>query len=246
VPSIDPENTSAARFSTTCWNVVAHAGKQDSPESRQALAELCQAYWYPVYAYLRRRGHKSHQAEYLAQGFFTDLLGRDFLKGVDPSKGRFRSFLLAALGHFLSNQRDRDERLKRGGKIPHLSLNFQDAERCYLREPAHVETPERLFERRWALTLLERVLDQLERAVSDENKGLLFERLKPSLMAEIDAGTYAEIGAELGMAEGTVRVAVHRLRKRFRVLLQEEIARTISDPGDLQEEINELFLALSR
>ena len=154
--------------------------------------------------------------------------------------------MLASLQHFLSNRRDWDQRQKRGGKIPHLSLDFRDAESCYLREPSHEETPERLFERRWALTLLDRVLDRLEREVDGENKGPLFERLKPTLMGESDAASYAQLGTELGITPGAVKVAVHRLRKRFRALLQDEIARTLADPGDFQHEINELFLALSR
>src|SRR5205807_2149066 len=159
---IDPEDSAAARFTTTCWTAVAHAGQPDSPAARQSLAELCQAYWYPLYAFLRRRGHSAHEAEDLTQGFFAALLARDFLRGLDPSKGKFRSFLLAALEHFLSNRRDWDRRHKRGGRIPHLSLDFRSAESCYLREPAHEATPERLFDRRWALTLLDHVLDRLE------------------------------------------------------------------------------------
>jgi RNA polymerase sigma-70 factor (ECF subfamily) len=244
VPNIDPEDAAAARFATTCWTVVAHAGDRDSPEAREALAELFRAYWYPVYAYLRRRGHSPHEAEDLTQGFFADLLARDFLKGIDPVKGKFRSFLLVALKNFLANRRDWHGRAKRGGKIPHLSLDYGDAESCYLREPAHEATPERLFERRWALTLLERVLDRLEREVNRENKGPLFERLKPALMGESDAAAYARVGAELGMTEGAVKVAAHRLRRRYRALIQEEIARTLADPGDFEQEINALFQAL--
>jgi RNA polymerase sigma-70 factor (ECF subfamily) len=246
VPNFDPGDTEAARFATTRWTVVAHAKDQDTPEARQALADLCQAYWYPLYAFLRRRGHSPHEAEDLTQGFFTDLLARDSLKGVDPTKGKFRSFLLAALQNFLANRRDWDRRIKRGGKIPHLSLDFRDAERCYGREPAHEATPERLFDRRWALTLLEHVLERLEREVNRESKGPLFERLKPSLMGESDAASYAQIGAELGMTEGAVRVAAHRLRKRYRALLHEEIARTLADPGDFAQEIKDLFQALSQ
>jgi RNA polymerase sigma-70 factor (ECF subfamily) len=246
VPSNRPDDTSAARFTTTCWTAVAQARDGSDPAARQALTELCQAYWYPMYAFLRRRGHAPDEAEDLTQGFFADLLARDSLKTVDPSKGKFRSFLRASLQHYLANRRDWDRRLKRGGTIPHLSLDFRDAERCYLREPAHAETPERLFDRRWALTLLARVLDRLEGELSGLNKGPLFERLKPALMGESDASSYAQIGTELGMTAGAVKVAVHRLRKRFRAILQDEISRTLADPGDFQQEINELFLALSR
>src|SRR3954452_7294887 len=128
MPPKDPKEPAGSRFTTTCWTAVAHAGDRDSPEARKALADLCQAYWYPLYAYVRRRGHSPHQAEDLTQGFFADLLARDFLKGADPTKGKFRSFLLAALQNYLSNRHDWDRRLKRGGKVPHLSLDFRDAE----------------------------------------------------------------------------------------------------------------------
>jgi RNA polymerase sigma-70 factor (ECF subfamily) len=239
-----PHDPRAARITTTNWTLVAQARDWNSPEARKALTALCQAYWYPMYAFVRRCGHSAHEAEDLTQGFFANLMVRDSLKEVDPSKGKFRSFLLAALQHYLSNQRARDQRLKRGGKILHLSLDFDDAESRFQREPGHVETPERLFERRWALTLLARVLEGLEREVNSENKGPLFERLKPTLMGESDAASYAQIGTELGMSAGAVKVAAHRLRKRFRALLEEEIGRTIADPGDLQEEINQLFVAL--
>jgi RNA polymerase sigma-70 factor (ECF subfamily) len=197
-----------------------------------------------MYAFVRRRGPPAHEAEDLTQGFFADLLARDSLRTVDPAKRKFRSFLQAALQHFLSNQRERNQRLKRGGKIPHLSLEFHDAESRYQREPGHVETPERPFQRRWALTLLARVLEGLEREVNSKNKEPLFERLKPALMGDSDAPTYAQVGTELGMSAGAVKVAAHRLRKRFRALLQEEIGRTLADPGGFQEEINELFVAL--
>ena len=198
-----------------------------------------------MYAFLRRGGHSPDEAEDLTQGFFADLLARDSLKGVDPSKGKFRSFLLASLQHFLSNRRDWDRRLKRGEDPPSVA-RFSRCRELLPSRARHEETPERLFDRRWALTLLARVLDRLEHEVSGENKGPLFERLKPTLMGEGDAASYAQLGTELGMTAGAVKVAVHRLRKRFRAPLQDEIARTLADPGDFQQEINELFLALSR
>jgi RNA polymerase sigma-70 factor (ECF subfamily) len=244
VHKIDPENTVAGQFVTTSWTILARAGNSDSPEARRSLAELCQAYWYPIYAYLRRRGHSPHEAEDLTQGFFADLLERDFLKLLDPAKGKFRSFLLAALGNFLANRRDWDLRIKRGGKVTQFSFDLPDAEDRYVHEPSHEATPERVFERRWALTLLARVLDRLEQEVNRGQKGLLFDRLRSTLMGESDAASYARIGTALGMTEGAVKVAAHRLRKRYRALLQEEIARTVAEPGDCAQEINDLFQAL--
>ena len=246
MPPNDREDASDVRFTTTCWSVIGKATELETPEARQALAEMCQTYWHPLYAYLRRRGHSPHHAEDLTQGFFADLLARQSLKGVDRSRGKFRSFLLAALRHYVSNSRDRDRRIRRGGMIPHLSLDFQHAERSYLREPGHEETPERLFERQWALLLLERALDRLESEVAGAKKAPLFERLKHTLTGAGDAASHAQLGAELGMSEAAVKVAAHRLRKRFKELFQEEIAQTLADPGDIQEEIKELFLILSR
>ena len=246
MPDLVPKDIKAAQFATTCWSNVAQAGQRDSPAAMRALAELCQAYWYPLYAYLRRRGHSPHESEDLTQGFFADLLSRDSLKDVLPEKGKFRSFLIVSLKHFLSNRRDRENCLKRGGAIPHLSLDFQYAERSYVHESSYGESPHRLFERRWVLTLLDRVLDRLEGEVNHNKKKPLFERLKPILMGESDASSYAQVGAELGMTEGAVKAAAHRLRKRYRALLHEEIARTLTDHDDLEQEISELFLALSQ
>jgi RNA polymerase sigma-70 factor (ECF subfamily) len=240
----DSEGSKAAQFRTTSWTVIARAGQWDSPEARQSLAELCAAYWYPIYAYLRRRGHSPHEAEDITQGFFADLLARDSLKALDPAQGKFRAFLLAALGNFLANRRAWHRRQKRGGTIPHFSLDLHGAEDRYAHEPVHQATPERLFERRWALTLLAQVLDRLESEVNRDARGPLFERLKPALMGASDGPTYSEIGRALGMSEGAVRVAAHRLRKRYRALLQEEIARTLSDSEGCDEEIGALFQAL--
>ena len=246
VSGSDPSSTSdGGRFTTTCWTVIVQARDQGSPQAHQALAELCRAYWYPLYVFLRRRGYQPDQAEDLTQGFFADLLSRDFFKTVDPAKGRFRTFLLASLEHFLANRRDWERRVKRGGKVHHVSIDLRNAEGRYLREPAHEATPERLFERRWTLTLLDHVLDRLECEMILKGKGGLFERLKPALMGAHDEATYALVGKDLGKTESAIRVDACRLRKRFRALMYEEIARTVADPSQVDDEINALFLTLS-
>jgi RNA polymerase sigma-70 factor (ECF subfamily) len=224
--------------------MVANAGDPASPEARQALGELCRSYWYPLYAFVRRRGYSPDRAEDLTQAFFTDLLARGSIAAVDRSRGRFRTFLLAALEHFLANTQDWERRLKRGGGVKLLSIDSRDAEDRYLREPAHDMTPERLFERRWALTLLDRTLNRLGREMSAPSKRALFEQLKPTLTGALSDQSYAEVGAALGLTEGAVRVAAHRLRKRYRALLHDEIVHTVADPGTVEDEINDLFLAL--
>jgi len=246
VSGSDPSSASdSGRFATTCWTIVVQAKDQRSPQAQQALAELCRAYWYPLYVFLRRRGYQPDQAEDLTQGFFADLLSRDFLKTVDPAKGRFRTFLLASLEHFLANRHDWERRVKRGGKVHHISIDLRGAEGRYLREPAHEATPERLFERRWTLTLLDHVLDRLECEMILKGKGGLFERLKPALMGAHDEATYALVGKDLGKTESAIRADAFRLRKRFRALIYEEIARTVADPSQVDDEINALFLTLS-
>jgi RNA polymerase sigma-70 factor (ECF subfamily) len=241
----DPEvMADGAQFASTCWTIVANAADPGSPQVRQALAQLCQAYWYPLYAFVRWRGYPPEQAEDLTQEFFADLLSRGTLGAADPAKGRFRAFLLRSLENFLANHRVRERRFKRGGGVKHFSIDLCNAEGRYRLEPAHEATAERLFERSWALTLLDLVLDRLERTMSEQGKGDLFRRLKPTLAGGPEAVSYIEIGAALGMTDGAVRVAAHRLRKGYRTILNEEIARTIADPAEVDEEIKDLFLAL--
>jgi len=232
------------RFKTTIWPIVVNAADPGSPEARDALAELCRAYWYPIYAFVRRRNHTPEQAEDLTQGFFADLLARGSIGEADPAKGRFRSFLLASLSNYLSNQRSWERRVKRGGKVRILSIDFRDAEDRYLQEPMHAVTPERLFERRWALTVLDRSLDRLGGEMAHRKKQRLFEVLKPVLTDGLGEASFVEIGAALGMSEGAVRVAAHRLRRRYRQIIREEIGRTVADPDQLGAEIDDLFLAL--
>jgi DNA-directed RNA polymerase specialized sigma24 family protein len=237
----DPQ-PSPAGFATTRWTLIRAARDHSAPETRAALAALCAAYWYPLYAFVRRQGYDPDQAQDLTQGFFARLLEKDGLALADQARGRFRSFLLAACKHFLSNERDRERALKRGGGRPPVSIDVAVAEGCYGREPSHTETPERLFQRRWALSLLEHVLQRLRGEYETAGKGGLFGRLKGHLAGGGEA--HAQAAADLGMSEGAIKVAVHRLRHRYRDLLREEIAGTLDDPAAIDDEIRELFAAL--
>jgi RNA polymerase sigma factor (sigma-70 family) len=238
------ENQSAARFPTTQWSRIARAGRPADPEARAALEELCRDYWFPLYAFARRRGSSPHEAEDIVQGFLSDLLERGDLTGLDRSKGRFRAFLRAACEHYLANRRDHDRAAKRGGERSIVSIDRIDAEARYGREPAHEITAERLFERQWALTLLDRVLKRLEDESAQAGKSALFEQLRPVLQGDHMAPSYRDIAAALGVAEGTVRVAAHRLRARYREILREKISRTTDRQADIDAEITDLLAAL--
>ena len=245
--SNDEEDFSAGgQFTTTRWSLVlAAAGTKDN-QGREALAKLCHVYWYPLYAFVRRQGHGPHDAQDLTQAFFTRLLEKDYLADVDRSKGKFRSFLLAALKHFLSNEWARAKTLKRGGGRKRFSLDTMTAEKRYRLEPETDTTPERLFEQRWALTLLDLVLDRLGQEYEASGKRELFDQLKGCLMGRRDAQPYAELAARLSMTEGAVRTAVHRLRQRYRGVLRDEIAQTVADPAEIDDEIRLLFAALGK
>jgi RNA polymerase sigma factor (sigma-70 family) len=242
----EPGSNRDLRFATTNWKLIAAAKGADPAEARQALSELCAAYWYPLYAYLRRKGHTSEAAQDLTQSFFASLLGHDFLSGIARERGKFRSFLLRSLHNYLSNQRDRDHAVRRGGGHPIHSIDMPDAEGRYSYEPAHELTAERLFERRWALTVLEHALDRLGDEMEDSEKGALFDRLGPALLGSGEAAPHARIAEELAMTEGAVKVAAHRLRRRFRELIREEVARTVDQPEEVDDEIRDLFAALGR
>jgi RNA polymerase sigma factor (sigma-70 family) len=230
-------------FATTRWSLVVAAQQGAAPEAHDALADLCRLYWYPLYAYIRRRGHDTNQAEDLTQAFFARLLEKDGLAAVTPARGRFRSFLLAACQNFLANERERANALKRGGGRV-VSLDLGDADGRYRREPDHSETPERLFERRWALTLLARVLGRLREDYEAAGKGRLFEALKGQLTGDGTA-PYAALGEELGMTQAAVKTAVHRLRRRYGELLREEIGETVATQAEIDSEIQALFRALA-
>jgi len=232
-------------FVTTHWSVVLSAGRSDSTRARAALARLCQTYWYPLYAYVRRRGHPPHDAQDLTQSFFAHLLERESIAGADPGRGRFRSFLLTALNHFLINEWEKARAQKRGGGTPLLSLDLAAAEERFDLEPADPATPDKIFEKQWALTLLNQVLSLLEAEYRREGKAELFAALQQTLAGRSESLPYAEIAARLNMAEGAVKVAVHRLRKRYRNLIRAEIAHTLDHSADIEEEMRHLFRALT-
>jgi RNA polymerase sigma factor (sigma-70 family) len=237
-------NVLEARFATTHWSVVLAAGQRASPDSEQALATLCQTYWYPLYAFVRRQGYSVEDARDLTQEFFATLLEKDYLRAADSQRGRFRSFLLAAFKHFLSHERERAYAQKRGGRRQSWPLDFQAGESQYHHEPTHDITPESIYERRWALTLLNQVLQRLQEEFVQAGKQPLFDRLKPFLTGDRSGGTYGEAADGLGMTEGAVKVAVHRLRQRYRELLRAEITQTVTAPEEVDDELRQLFAAV--
>ena len=241
---LDQSAGRADRFHSTCWDAVLAARNPADPQAREALAELCRTYWYPLYAYARRKGSSPEQAEDLTQGFFSEGLARGFFRDVDPTRGKFRTFLLASFENYLGNRRAWERRVKRGGRVETVSIDGGSAEARYLLEPAHVATAERLYDRRWALTVLDRALERLERKMANDGKGPLFDRLKPALLGAEDAVGYHRVGDELGMTEGAVKVAAHRMRARLGAFIREEIAQTVADASHIDDEIRDLFSAL--
>jgi RNA polymerase sigma-70 factor (ECF subfamily) len=223
--------------------MVLAAADRDAPDWRQAMAGLCMCYWQPIYTFIRLQGFAREEAEDLTQGFFTKLLEKDFLKPVDREKGSFRSYLLACLRHFLSNERDRGRAQKRGaGRV--ISLDYHGAETRYRREASDNCTPERIYERQWALTVLQEVLDRLETEWRESGRSRYFEKLKVFLSGEDRPARYAEVARQLEMGLSAVKVAVHRLRRRYREVLREEIGRLVGDPGAVDDEIRCLFAAV--
>ena len=225
------ESSNAGGFAATHWTVVlAAVGGRDSSYAAEAMAELCRTYWYPLYAFLRRRGHDTHEAEDLTQAFFARLISRDSLANVDRKKGKFRSYLLGALQHFLSDEHDRASAQKRGGGQKVISLDALDAESRYRLEPAQDLTPERMFEKQWALTVLDHVLVRLKTEMTADGKEALFEALKTTLVGGGETDSYAAIAAQLGSTEGAIKTAAHRLRRRYRDLLRDEITQIVATP----------------
>jgi RNA polymerase sigma-70 factor (ECF subfamily) len=232
------------RFETTQWTLVLAAGGGSSA-ARHALARLCEIYWYPIYAYIRRRGADAEDARDLTQAFFASLLERRSFDDLSQDRGRFRAYLLAAARHFLSNDAVRRRALKRGGPAPLAPVPLDDAEGRYRFEPAGPATPETLFDRRWALTVIDRVLASLRRDAATAGGELEFDRLKACLLGDAPPGGYQAVAAELGTTEGAVRVAVHRLRRKFQSRLRAEIAATVAGESDVDDEIRYLIRALA-
>ncbi|MEZ6042653.1 MAG: sigma-70 family RNA polymerase sigma factor [Planctomycetaceae bacterium] len=233
------------RFHTTCWSIVLAAGRGESPgTSARALETLCQTYWLPVYRYFCRRVANTHDAQDLAQSFFAELLSRQAIQTADPGRGRFRTFLLTACQRFLSNYYRNLHRIKRGGQVATLSLNFESAENELQIEAVDEETAERIFEHEWALALLQAVLDLLRDEYCAKGKLDLFEMLKLTV-TDVQCCRYAEIAEQLGMQENAVKVAAHRLKLRFRELLRSEIAQTVQRAEEVEDEIRRLFSAVS-
>jgi RNA polymerase sigma-70 factor (ECF subfamily) len=232
-------------FATTHWSIVLAAQRSDPSRAHAALSKLCQTYWYPLYAFVRRQGHRPEDAQDFTQDFFARLLAKNYLAEVAREKGKFRSFLLAAMKHFLANEWDRARAAKRGGGQVLISLNDTDAERRYRLEPADPMSADKIFERRWAMTLLEQVLNRLRHEHVRAGKTELYEQLKACLSGGPNCAPYAELAARLKLTEGAIKVAVHRLRQRYRELLRDEIAQTVSGPAEVEEELRHLFSVLA-
>jgi RNA polymerase sigma-70 factor (ECF subfamily) len=236
---------SNAWFVTTHWSQVVSARQKDSPQSAAAIEALCRAYWYPLYAYVRRQGQTPHDAQDLTQEFFSRLLQKDYLQAAAREKGRFRTFLQVALKRFLANEWDRARAQKRGGGQVMLPLDTSVAESRYEMEPAAETSADLIYDRRWALTLLDQTLARLRGEFTDAGKAREFEQLKVCLTADRAGISYAKIASALGIAEGAARVAVHRLRKRFREVFRDEIAHTVSTEQEIDEEVHYLMKALA-
>jgi RNA polymerase sigma factor (sigma-70 family) len=235
----------AGCFNTTHWSEVLLAGRTDLPQAEVALENLCRTYWYPLYAYVRRQGHSAHDAQDLTQEFFARLLEKKYLRFVTQERGRFRSFLLKSLHHFLINEWARGQAQKRGGGRKILSLDEVEAERLYLREPAGQVVPENLYDKNWAVALLERAMERLRADYAAAGKGELFDHLQGVLLIESSIESYAPIAVSLGMNPGAVKVAVHRLRQRFRDVVRAEVGRTVAKQSEVDEELRCLIASLS-
>lgn len=248
MPHADPSDQSptlAREFTTTHWSVVLAAREPDAPKAAAALAELCRTYWYPLYAFVRRKGHGPHDAQDLTQSFFARLLEKNYVAQADRGRGRFRTFLLAALTHFLADEWDKGRRQKRGGGREMISFDAASAEERYRLEPIDQLDAAKLYERRWVTTLFHKVLARLEQEFRDSGKGGLFDQLKASLLAEETGPSYAELGVQLGLKEEAVKQAVHRMRRRYRELFREEIAQTVAGPDEVEDELKHIFAVLS-
>lgn len=245
-PSIKSHLPGDGRFATTHWSIVLAAGQPESTRHRQALETLCETYWFPLYVFLRRQGNDTSQAEDYTQAFLAFLLEKQALSKADPNRGRFRSFLLASLKNFLANERARAQALKRGGNRKVLSLDIENAERRYALRPDDELSPDKLFARSWALTVLDKTMSRLESETGTAQLQKIFATLRMYLTADKSSVPYRQIADELNMNAGAVRVAAHRIRRRYRELLRDEIAQTVESQEQIDQEIRDLFAALAR
>ncbi len=247
--SVEPRGGDAASgpggFHTTHWSVVLAAGALETKQAAAALETLCRTYWYPLYAYVRRRGHGPEDAQDLAQEFFARLLAKESVRRADRERGRFRSFLLKSLQHFLVNEWARGQARKRGGGEKLIPLDEALAERLYREEPATPHPPENLYDRRWAVTLLDRAMERLGADYAAAGKRALFDQFKDLLLTEGSGEVYRGKALESGLSEGAVKVAVHRLRHRFGEAVRAEIAQTVATPAEVEEELRGLLAAMS-
>ena len=238
-------NRSRSRFATTRWTTVNAVRRTSQSQAATALAELCEAYWPPLYGFLRKRGYPPEEAQDLTQGFFARLLESDTIQTADPSRGRFRSFLLTALKRYVINEHERSAAVRRGGAYTHLSLDFDEAERAHGLEPSTDETPDRLFNRRWAAIALERALQRLRAEYAELGRATLADVLLPYLTDTSELPSYREVAERLDMSEGAIKVAVHRMRQRYGGILRAEIAETVLEEEEVEAELRELLRAVS-
>ncbi len=243
---VEPEVAGRGRFATTQWSLVLAAAKRDSAEAEEALARLCALYWYPIYAFVRRQGHPVEEAQDLTQGFFARIIEKNDLSAADRARGRFRSFLLSACKHFLSNERDRALTLKRGGGWAAVPIDAAAAETRFQGALAHEATPESLYDRQWCQTILTSALDALRGDYAAAGRERLFDRLERFLTMDDDAGTHADAACDLAMTAGAVKVAVHRLRRRYRHAIRRCVAETVESADEIDEEMHDLLRTLSR
>jgi DNA-directed RNA polymerase specialized sigma24 family protein len=242
--SSEGDHAHGAQFTTTHWSVILEAGQYDSPKASEALEQLCRTYWYPLYAYVRRKGYEVPEAEDLTQEFFAKLLSKRYLTVADRNRGKFRSFLLGSLEHFLAREWTRAHSQKRGGSQPLLSWDELEAENRYRLEPAQELSAEKIFDRRWATTVLEQAMTLLREECATEGKADLFERVQGCLSGEKGEASYSQIATSLNMSEGALKVAVHRLRRRYGELVRAQITQTVTTPQEQEEELQHLFAVL--
>jgi RNA polymerase sigma factor (sigma-70 family) len=242
--NLTPNTARGAQFAATSWTNVIAAQQSGSPEAAAALEKLCGTYWYPLYGYLRRKGHDAHKAQDLTQEFFYRLVKENYLGAVDRRRGKFRSFLLAALNHFVSNQRDYEQALKRGGRATTISVDDTTFETRFQQEPALQLSPEKIFERNWFHSLLEQALARLREEQAASGRAQVFDELKSFIVEDTDAGDYKEAASRLQMTPNAVAVTVHRWRDRYKKLVHEEIVRTVADESEVEEELRRFFAVM--